>query len=131
MLQLIIEKEWKREWFPSLPTYPHSYWTSFENRVKFLEEIKVKYQIKEPKDWGNISIQKVKESGGEYMLKKYYNESLFQCLQSLYKGTFKCGSHVSKKSHGKKNGSQIFLSTNSYWKELENGRNFLEEVRVI
>lgn len=64
---------------------PSNYWNSLENRRKFLDEMKLKFNIKEPKDWGNISVKEFQNAGGNSMLKLYGN-SLFECLQSIYTG---------------------------------------------
>lgn len=71
--------DWKREWFPN--------WENPESRKNFLEKFAKKFNIKEPKDWGNISTQLIHEEGGGAMIHYYYNNSLFECLQNLYQGS--------------------------------------------
>lgn len=59
-----------------------------ENRKQFLEEVKTKFQIKKPSDWGKLSTQQFIKAGGATLLTKYYDDSLFKCLQSVYDGIF-------------------------------------------
>lgn len=79
--------EWKKEWFPYVRKFPHSYWNSFDNRRKFLDGIKLKLKIKNPSDWGEISVQEFINLGGGTLLNRYKG-SLFACLNSVYKGLF-------------------------------------------
>lgn len=65
---------------------PKSYWNSMENRRTFLDSIAAKYNIKKPSDWGKLKIGVIYENGGTTLMKNYYNDSLFVCLQSVYKG---------------------------------------------
>lgn len=57
-----------------------------ENRRAFLDDVKMKYQIKEPSEWGKITIQDIRELGGGSFLSYYYNNSMFRCLTSVYPG---------------------------------------------
>lgn len=98
---------WKREWFPSLPKI---YWNSMDNRRKFLDKLANTLQIKSNKEWGNVTLQQVHELGGGALLNTYYRGSLFNCLQSVYKGTsayFWCS--LSKMWSGRESGSKTFL----------------------
>lgn len=80
------EIKWKKEWFQSLKYVPRSFWRSMENRRRFLDEIKIKLQIFKPSDWGNIPSKRLHDLGAYTLLCKYYNNSLFNCLSSVYKG---------------------------------------------
>lgn len=62
------------------------YWQSKENRRKFLNGIAVKLNIKQSSDWGKVITKQIYELGGAGLL-KYYNGSLFNCLQSVFIGT--------------------------------------------
>jgi hypothetical protein len=77
-----------------------------ENRQKFLNEIAIKLNLKEPSDWGKVSTRYITQSGGSTLLQNYYNGSLFQCLQSVYKGILILNLNLffKKKRIGKKNG---------------------------
>jgi hypothetical protein len=66
---------------------PKSYWKSIENRKNFLDEIAKKLNIKTPSDWGNVTLQCFYDLQGRSILKRY-NNSLFACLQSVYKGIY-------------------------------------------
>lgn len=81
-----VEIDWKKEWFPSHASFPHNYWKSLKNQRKFLEEMKIKFHIRQPRDWGKIITRHFNEMGGASLLPRYYNGSLFNCLKSVYKG---------------------------------------------
>lgn len=55
------------------------------NRKKCLDEIKIKMNIKNPKDWGKVTISQIRELGGGSLL-TYYGGSTISCLQAVYKG---------------------------------------------
>lgn len=79
------EVDWKNDWFSTLRDYPNSHWNLISNRKKLFEELQSKLGIQEPRDWGKISIQDIKNAGGASIL-SYYNNSLFKCLKSTYLG---------------------------------------------
>jgi hypothetical protein len=56
-----------------------------ENRRQFMDELKLKFNIQHPSDWGKLSKMEIKKVGGA-MLLSYYQESLFLCLKSIYRG---------------------------------------------
>lgn len=58
-----------------------------ENRKEFMDEIATKLNIKNPSDWGKITVRHVYELGGVTLLSRYYNGSLYSCLKSIYQGT--------------------------------------------
>lgn len=72
----------------SRPQVPKSHWQSMENRRKFFDEVAINLNIKNASDWGKVTIRQFCKFGGAGIL-NYYNNSLFSCLQSVYKGTFK------------------------------------------
>ncbi len=63
-----------------------SKWKSMESRKNFLNEVAFKLSIKHPSDWGKITYQRFCDLGGRTLLNNYYNGSLFNCLQDVYKG---------------------------------------------
>lgn len=83
-----LDIEWKKEWFPNIFSYPRSYWKSMENRKLFLDELAVKLNVKEPRDWGKIPRNRIYEFGGASLLTNYYNSSVFNCIRSVYKGLY-------------------------------------------
>lgn len=86
-----LEIEWKKEWFSKVP---NSYWKSMENRKMLMDQIAKKLNIKNPSDWGKVTQNCIYELGGCSLLTRYYNGSLFACLQSIYQGK-----SFSRKSH--------------------------------
>lgn len=77
------EIKWDRDWFSKVP---RSYWKSMGNRRKFLEDFAIKLNIKNASDWGKVTYRQISEEGGAGLLVQYYKGSLFNCLQSVYKG---------------------------------------------
>lgn len=76
--------EWKQEWFVRSP---RSHWQSMENRRKFFDQLAVTLNLKNPSDWGKISLKQICAMGGAGIL-YYYKNSVFYCLQSIYKGIY-------------------------------------------
>jgi len=66
--QIFPEIEWKNEWFLNSPKVEMGFWKKKENRKQFLEELAVKLDIKEPKDWGKVSKQQILENHGGSLL---------------------------------------------------------------
>lgn len=58
--------------------------TKWNHRMQ-LDQIAIILKIENSRDWGKVSIQKVKELGGGTILSKY-NGSLFQTLKEVYQG---------------------------------------------
>ena len=58
------------------------------NQRKFLDEVAIKLNIKEASDWGKASYDQFCEIGSGIL--SYYRGSLFDCLQSVYKGNSNC-----------------------------------------
>lgn len=80
--ELTLGVDWKVEWFPK---FSQSYWNSMKNRRRFLDEVAHQLEIQNPKDWGKVTIHKIRELGGNSLL-HHYGNSLFACLQSVYRG---------------------------------------------
>lgn len=51
-----------------------------------MDQLAIKFNIQEPKDWGKITAQQLHENGATSILNNYYSGSLFGCLQTVYKG---------------------------------------------
>lgn len=64
----------------------NSRWKVLENRRKFLDAVKIKFNISTPRDWGRITVSAISNLGGSSLIKNYYEGSLFKCLQSIYSG---------------------------------------------
>lgn len=47
------------------------YFKSVENQRKFLENIAEEFNIKNMEEWKNVTIDKVKERGGQPLLRKF------------------------------------------------------------
>lgn len=102
-----------------------------ENRRKFLEEMKLKFNIEEPGDWGKVSIQDFREENGASLL-SYYKNSLYSCLKHIYKGLnfvskFSNIEDVEWKQEWFPN-RKIFPKM--FWKTQENRRKFLDDLKT-
>lgn len=60
-------------------------WHLQSKQKAFLEDLKAKFNISEPKDWGRIKTLDITQHGGSYLLSLHKN-SLFNWLQSIYQG---------------------------------------------
>ena len=92
------------------PPQATGYWENQENILKFLSEIKEKYNLNSPEDWNSITRKHIQSNGGGTLLKKY---SMFE---------IKCMACPDGKF------------TNSpqapgYWENQENIDNFLSEIK--
>ena len=89
---------------------PSGYWKNKENILKFLKEIKEKYNIQTPEDWNLISQKQIQSNGGRVLLNTY----------SLYQ--LKCMACPE--------GELIFKSQlPTHWENKENIYKFLEEIK--
>ena len=91
------------------PKQPPGYWENEENILKFLFEIKQKYNLNTPEDWNSITPNQFKSFGGSSLLKKY----------SIY--DIKCMACPEGKS--------IFNNPSGYWDNKENILKFLTEIK--
>ncbi len=56
-----------------------------ENHKKLLDEVSVKLNIKTPNQWGKVTRKQIRSLGGGSLL-NCYNDSIYTCLQAVYKG---------------------------------------------
>lgn len=84
-----------------------------ENCKKFLDDVAMKLNIKTPRDWGKVSQRDFYKLGGSSLL-SHYNSSIFDCLQSIYKGSKLCKLvFIIKILNGKESGSLDLLGCQS------------------
>lgn len=96
-----------------------------ENRRIFLNEVALKLNIKNPRDWGKVTANQIYELGGISLLHSRYHGSLFACLRSVFKGNSYYPNLLLETSWKKE-----WFSNNvafKYWNSMENRRKFLEE----
>lgn len=86
---------------------PNGFWKVKENQREFLQFVAQKFNIKQPYDWKNVSIQNVLDERGTSLLNKYYNGSLYKALKSNFPGIF-IAFVIVQKSNGKKIGFHLF-----------------------
>jgi hypothetical protein len=58
------------------PNKNRGYWQDPINQRAFFDQLAVKFNIQDPKDWYNITRRQVMKEGGFFM--KYYNSSTMQ-----------------------------------------------------
>ena len=88
------------------------YWENKENILRFLEEIKEKYNLKTPEDWNSITTSHIQSMGGRTLITKY---SMFE---------LKCMACPEGKS--------VFNNPKQppgYWENQENILQFLSEIQ--
>lgn len=107
--------------------FPNKYWESESNKRNFLEKLKVQFNITCLSDWGKLTTRNVHKAGGATLM-KYYNNSLFKCLQSIYKGIFRTGCHQ-KEFEWKREWFPTLprfpTRHRGHWNSLDNCRTFL------
>lgn len=115
----------------NLPTHrrPKKYWKSLDNQQKFLDELAVRLEIKDPTDWGKISKRSIYAKGGGGLL-SIFHDSVFGCLQAVYKGFLLHLFYLPNLDKEWK--KEWFINTHRvkkwHWKSLENRKTFLDEV---
>ena len=93
---------------------PKGYWDVKENQIKFLKEFEKNHDFQNKTDWNKISTKLFRKEGGGGVLAKY-NNSIFQTLSNLYPDyDFKLENRP--------------RYSYSYWKNLDNQRNYLLEL---
>lgn len=65
------------------------YWENIEHQKNFLLELEHKLQIKEHREWGEITTKIFSENGGISIL-NYYGGSIFRLLSTLRPGILNC-----------------------------------------
>ena len=94
----------------SLFNNPKGYWENQENILKFLSEIKEKYNLNTPEDWNSITQEHIISHNGGWALSRKY--SMFEL-----------------KSFGCPEGKSLFNNPKGYWENQENILKFLSEIR--
>lgn len=95
-----------------------------ENRKYFLDKVAKTLNIESPSDWGKVTNHTLRKLGGSG-IQRYYNGSLFRCLQSVYKGKEEVRLFTLGDIHWKE---EWFDIPKSYWGSIDNSKNFLDKV---
>lgn len=111
------------EWFSKSS---QSYWKSAENRMKFLDTMATKLNIKKPSDWGKVKRKDIHEHRGSSLLN--YNRSVFNSLQSAYKGIYFLISHSIDIQWKQEWFSSTPRFPKSHWNSQENCKLFMDDV---
>lgn len=77
-----IDIEWDKEWFHKIPAHLQS----FEDHKKFLDGVASTLNVRNPRDWGKVTIKHIKCLKRGHSMLRHYNHSLFVCLRTIYKG---------------------------------------------
>lgn len=110
-------------------SFRKSNWNSIENRRRILNNIQLKFDIKEPRDWGKITVKEIRKHGGVSLLSNYYNNSLFSCLQATYPGIPR--TVVTLDVAWKREWFPALPTfPKAHWNSVENRRKFLDKVKV-
>ena len=95
------------------PPQESGYWENKENVLRFLSNLKEKYNLNTTNDWNSITHKQIQDNGGGTLLHKY----------SMYE--LKCMAHPEGKS--------TFNNPNQppgYWENRENFNKFLSELQI-
>ena len=94
---------------------PPGFWNNEENIIHFLNEVKLKYNLQFINDWNSITYKHIKShKGGHALLHKY---SLFELKSLAFPDEKSIVNNQNKKRAG-------------FWKDKENIRQFLEEIKL-
>lgn len=81
---LILEDvKWDANWFYK----SRGYWEKKSNQRKFLEKLAKSLNISKSSDWGKITVSRISEHGGGYLL-KLYDKSVLKLLRGIYPGSY-------------------------------------------
>ena len=94
------------------PKQSKGYWNNKENILKFLHQIKEKYNFQSIEDWNLLSVKQIEINGGSFLLKKYslYELKCLACPEGKLIFT--------KPKHSKE-----------YWNNKENILQFLHQIK--
>lgn len=70
------------EWFQFMP---HGYWKNPQNQRNFLENLSKELGVKNPIDWGKITVKDFYDHGGHSLLRR---TSIVEVLRKNYPGNF-------------------------------------------
>ena len=93
------------------------FWDKPENQRKFLDEVAIKLNVKEPKDWYNVKSKDIKKLGGFTLIHRYYG-SMVDMLLALYP------------EHNLKQWKFEKVSK-GFWEKTENQFDFLETTAKV
>lgn len=81
-----LETNWKKEWFSNLSrNRPCGYWNLPYNQRKYMDDLAIQLNIRNPEDWGKIPTSKITENGGHSLL-LLFGGSLYHILRAVYQG---------------------------------------------
>lgn len=66
---ILVEINWKQEWFRNVPKYKPNFWNSLENQREFLDNIAKTYHINSANEWKKISSSLICKKGGQVGVK--------------------------------------------------------------
>ena len=95
------------------PKQSIGYWKNEENILKFLSDLKEKYNLNSAEDWNSITQKQIKSNGGWALLSKYsiFDLKCMACPEG--KSIFKTPKH-----------------STGYWENKENIHQFLADLKV-
>ena len=96
---------------------PSGYWENKENVLKFLSEIKQKYNLNDPKDWNSVTTKVIQSFGGHSLMGKY---SMFE---------LKCMICPEGKSLFSEQYNSKKYNTLEYWENETNRNLFFEKLK--
>jgi hypothetical protein len=82
LLEIFPDHHWHPWRFTRVPP---NYWDDRQNRLAFIEYVATFHNIVHwPEDWYNISLESVRDLGGQKLLALFYQDSMLNALVDLY-----------------------------------------------
>ena len=110
-----------------------NYWEDQENIKKFIEELKVKYSIKNEEDWYRVSLKQIRSTpGGGGILNKH--QSLYNILTIYYSSSsskFKLDYMKFKKRDKKSIQRWLFLQLEKLYPQQEMIENYIHPIQRV
>lgn len=115
------DHKWEKHKFKR---HPKNYWNNDENQKQFLENLSLKFNIKQPKDWCNIKSKDIQINGGKIILSKFSN------LQNILKYHYP---QYPWDEWFTENNSVIQIDSKKskeFWSSITNQRKFMDKLFI-
>ena len=86
-----------KEYFISIQK-PHGYWNNKDNILNFLNQVKIKYNLKTNEDWNRLSLKQINNEGGYSLTDKYSLTQIIRFINPDFKENQRQESISSKRS---------------------------------
>ena len=91
------------------------YFQEFSNQVLFIDKLYSKFNLTTIEDWAQISVTKLRQNGGKYLLSIFYEDNMKKLLSSIY-------------PNFPWEGDDLKVNTKEYFNSLPNQRKFMDNI---